>query len=61
MTTPLDAAELARLCSLDLGKTVTEQDVKAYLLIGDIALTTRGFSKEEVGDIFATIAKEARL
>lgn len=53
-----DARELARLCTLDLGRTVTEQDVRAYLLLGDIALTTRGFTEEECSDIFATLAKE---
>lgn len=59
MSVPVrEATELARLCALDIGKAVTAEDVRAYLLVGEIALTARGFTTDECRDIFATLVKE---
>lgn len=60
MTVP-DSHELARLCTLDIGKPVTSEDVRSYLLVGDAALKARGFTDEECSDIFATIVKELHV
>jgi hypothetical protein len=51
-----DSIELARLCTMDLGKPVTPEEVRSYLLIGDLALAR--FTEAERADIFATLAKE---
>ncbi len=51
-----DSHELARLCSLDIGQTVTSNDVRNYLLIGASAL--EHFAPEQQRDIAATLLKE---
>jgi hypothetical protein len=56
-----DSHELARLCTLDLGREVTSEHVRAYLLVGDVALKVCGFTDAECSDIFATIAKELHV
>lgn len=50
-----DSHELARLCTLDLGTTITSEDVRTYLLTGRFPehLTT-----EEQSDMMATVLKE---
>lgn len=52
-----DSHELARLCTLDLGREVTSDDVRGYLLVGAGYLTHR-FSADEISDIGATLIKE---
>ncbi len=51
-----DSHELARLCSLDIGQTVTSDDVRNYLLIGKSALSR--FSPDDAVGIAATLLKE---
>lgn len=51
-----DSQEIARLCTLDLGKEVTSDEVRNFLIAGERALDR--FSPEERSDIAATIMKE---
>jgi hypothetical protein len=53
-----DSVELARLASLDLGKDVTSDHIRAYLLIGLKGLTAAGFDLEDAEEIQATVLKE---
>lgn len=53
-----DSAELARLCSLDIGRQVHPEDVRRFLLIGPAILWQRGYTEAEISDIRATLIKE---
>lgn len=55
-----DAAELARLATLDLGVTVTADTIRAYMLIGERALPAE-WTPEQRSDLFATVAKELQV
>lgn len=48
--------ELARVCTMDIGREVTAAEVRGYLLGGAAALGR--FSDEERSDIQATLFKE---
>lgn len=52
----MDSIELARLCTLDIGREVTSDEVRSYLLVGERALGR--FSGDEQWDIQATVLKE---
>jgi len=55
--------ELARRCSLDIGRLVKPEEIKRYfsisiLKLGDPTWAFERFNTEEVADIVATIIKE---
>jgi hypothetical protein len=50
-----DTTELARRCTLDIGQEVTPQEVRNYLLIGDVALYR--FSTEDRQELAVTIVQ----
>jgi hypothetical protein len=52
-----DSRELARLCTLDLGREITGDDIRRYLLLGDVVFRAQGFTPEEISDILATVVK----
>lgn len=56
--------ELARICSLDIGKEVKAEEIKRYfaisvLKLGPPTMAFERFNTEDVGDIVATIIKES--
>jgi hypothetical protein len=51
-----DLYELARLCSLDIGKEVTSDEIRGYLFVGAKALDR--FSSYDRQEIAMTIIKE---
>lgn len=55
-----DSHELARLCSLDIGREVTSNDIRTYLIAGMGALEPpmNHFTPEEADEIAATVVKE---
>lgn len=56
-----DLKELARLCTLDIGKEVLPGDIYGFLMFGDeYDKDRKRFTQEEWNDIFATLAKEVQ-
>lgn len=50
-----DSVELARLCTLDLGREITSDEVRTYLLAGTYP---ERLTDEERSDMQATLFKE---
>ena len=58
-----EVVELARLCSLDIGRKVEPEEVQRFFSIGEYKLgdptwAFERFNTEDVSDIVATIIKE---
>lgn len=54
-------AELARLCSLDLGREVSAETIRDYLAHGDfddLRPVWNGYSDDDIAEIKATLMKE---